>query len=106
MTSSKWKAAMEDFIDGIERELRSSAPRKTRVVLNTFRTRLADARTMKSRKRFEQELESFLQSESALRAAATKYLRRKMRPIVAAAVETLKRAEPFLANPTKKDFWN
>ena len=106
MTSSEWKVAMPDFIDGVERELRLPAPRKTKVILEAFRTRLAKAGTIKSRKRFERELESFLQSDSALRAAATRYLRKKIPPIVAAAVETLKRAEPFLANRAKKDFWN
>jgi hypothetical protein len=88
---------IEDLLDGVERELRSSVPVKTRVALNAFRMRLSEGRVARRREHFEQELDTFLQSEPFLRAATKRYLRKKMLPAIAAAIAALKRALPFLA---------
>jgi transketolase len=88
---------MEELIDGVRRELRSTIPTKTRTVLHTFRKRLKERLGGRRRKRFEQELETFLQSKPALRAASKRYLRKKMPPLIKAAIATLKRARRLLA---------
>jgi hypothetical protein len=102
MTSSTWKIIMEDLLDGVERELRSSVPVKIRVALNTFRLRLSESRVAKRRKHFEQELEAFLQSEPFLRAATKRYLRKKIPSAIERAVATIKRALAFLTTDRTK----
>jgi uncharacterized protein (DUF2267 family) len=96
-TLSQWKATMEELIDGVQRELGSTIPTKTRAALHTFRERLEKNLGRRRRKRFEQELEAFLQSKPALRAASKRYIRKKMRPLIKATIATLKRARRLLA---------
>ena|SRR6266478_3310555 len=97
LTLSQWKATMDELIDGVQRELGSPTSTKTRVALHTFRKRLDENLGGRRRKRFEQELESFLQSKRALRAASKRYLRKKMRRVTKAMTATLKRARRLLA---------
>jgi hypothetical protein len=97
MTWSEWKVMMEDLLEGVEQELRSSAPTRNRVALNTFRSRLNEGRTIRGRKHFEQELEVFIQSDPSLRGAAKRYLRKKIPPVIEAAVAALKQAQLVLA---------
>jgi hypothetical protein len=97
LTFSQWKATMKELIDGVQGELGPTIPTKTRVVLHTFRTRLDEKLGGRRRKRFEQELEAFLQSKRALRAASKRYLRNKMSPAIKAAIAALKRARRLLA---------
>jgi len=93
---SQWKATMEELTDGVQGELGSMIPTKTRAALHTFRKRLEEKLGGRRRKRFEQELEAFLQSKPALRAASKRYLRKRMRPVMKAAIATLKRARRLL----------
>jgi hypothetical protein len=93
---------MEELIDGVQRELGSTIPTKTKVALHTFRKRLDENLGARRRKRFEQELEAFLQSKRALRAAAKRYLRKKMPPAIKAAISALKRARRLLAKARRK----
>jgi hypothetical protein len=88
---------MEELIDGVQQELGSSTPTKTRVALHTFRKRLDETLGRRKRKRFEQELEAFLQSKRALRAASKRYLRKKFRRVIKATTATLKRAQRLFA---------
>jgi hypothetical protein len=74
MMSDGWKQVMEALIAGVNRELPASAPAKTRVGLEAFRVRLTRRRLARGRKKFEQELEAFLQSDPMLRAAAERYI--------------------------------
>ena len=97
LTLSQWKATMDELIDGVQGELGSTIPTKTKVALHTFRKRLDENLGGRRRKRFEQELEAFLQSKRALRAASKRYLRKKMSPAIKAAIATLKRARRLLA---------
>jgi len=87
---------MEDLLDGVEEELRFAAPIKIKGSLNIFRTRLKEARTIRKRRHFEQELEAFLQSEPCLRGAAKRYLRKKITPALEAVVAATKRALQLL----------
>ncbi len=102
LTLSQWKAAMEELIDGVQGELGSTIPTKTKVTLHTFRKRFDENLSGRRRKRFEQELEAFLQSKRALRAASKRYLRKKIRPAIKAAIATLKRARRLLAQGKRK----
>ncbi len=89
-TYSQWKATMEEVIVGVQRELGSTIPTKTKVALHTFRKRLDENLGARRRKRFEQELEAFLQSKRALRAAAKRYLRKKFKASIAASKRVLR----------------
>jgi hypothetical protein len=96
MTSSDWKIWMEELINGVEQELRSTTPIKARVALHTFRGRVSRCRDLRKRKQFERELDAFLQSKPLLRGAARRYIRKIAPPIIKAALAALKRAEPYL----------
>jgi hypothetical protein len=97
MTLSQWKEVMEELLDGVQQELGSTVPIKTKVALNTFRRRLHSTLVARRRKRFEQELEAFLQSKRALRVAAERYVCKKIPPAIEAAIAVLKRAQRLLA---------
>src|SRR5712691_11386559 len=97
LTFSQWKTTMEELIEGVQRELGSTIPTKTRTVLHTLRKRLKENLGGRRRKRFEQELEAFLQSKPVLRAASKRYLRKKMRQVMKALTATLKRVRRLLA---------
>ena len=97
LSLSQWKATMEELIDGVQGELGSTIPTKTNVALHTFRKRLDENLGARRRKRFEQELEAFLQSKRALRSASKRYLRKKIRRVLKATTATLKRAQRLLS---------
>jgi hypothetical protein len=88
LTLSQWKATMEELIDGVQRELGSTIPTKSRAALHTFRKRLEKNLGGPKRKRFEQELEAFLQSKPALRAASKRFLHKKFKAVTAALKRT------------------
>jgi hypothetical protein len=102
LTPSEWKDASEEMIDGVQRELGSAIPAKTKVALHTFRKRLDENLGARRRKQFEQELEAFIHSKPALRAAAERYLGKKIRSEVKAAIAALKLALPLLAKDKRK----
>jgi hypothetical protein len=87
---------MAEFIDGIERQIPSSASARTRLALNALRARLKASRIAGGRKRFEQDLEDFIQNNVAVRGAAERYLCSIMIPAVEAANVALKKADKFL----------
>ena len=89
---------MSDFLDEVERELRSTAPMMTRAALMAFRSQLDKSHTTRSRKSFERRLEAFIQSRSIVRDAARRYIRRVMPPLLVAAEVALKKARTILAN--------
>src|ERR1700730_17189256 len=100
MTISEWRALMLDLLDGVQRELGSMVQTETKATLDAFREHLDESSALRKRKRFEQELEAFLQSSPALRGASERYVCEKIPPAIDAAVAALMRALPFL---TKKD---
>lgn len=97
LTLLQWKATMEELIDGVQAEMGSAIPPKTRAAMHSLRERLEENSDGRGRKRFEQELEAFLQSKRALRAASKRYLRKRMRLVTKATIATLKRARRLLA---------
>ena len=78
MTRLAWKAVVGDLLDGVERELRPSVPLKAKITLNAFRKRLCDGSAARRPKRFERELEAFLQSEPHLGAATKRFLNKRV----------------------------
>jgi hypothetical protein len=88
---------MGNLVDAVEGELRPAAPARTKVLLDTFRRRLSNRRISPSRKSFEQELETFLQSTSSLRTAAQRHIRKTAPPLIRAAEAALRRAGEILA---------
>ena len=91
MSRLEWNCTMEGLIDGIERRLPSSASARTRLALNAFRARLKARRIAGGQKRFEQELEDFIQNNVAVRGAAERHLCSIMIPAVEAAHVALKK---------------
>lgn len=94
--TSDWKRCLEDLLDGVAREIRTTARTETKIALRRFRARLDKITVAREREQFERELGNFLQSEPCLRDAGTRYIRKKLPPIVEAAVATLKRAQRVL----------
>lgn len=97
MTRLSWKHMMEDLLNGVEGELRPSVPFKTKVVLKAFGKRLIEGRVARQRKRFEEELEAFLQSEPYLRAATKRYLKKRVIVALRESTRLLKRAAAMLS---------
>jgi hypothetical protein len=85
---------MEEFISGIERELRSSTPSRIKMALSAFRVRLRARRLAGGRKHFEEQLESFIAENGAVRNAAERYLG-------AATVIAIEQARAVLARADK-----
>ena len=88
---------MERLIAGAQRELRSTAPAKTRAALKAFRVRLRARRITGGQKKFENELEAFLQNDPLLRAATERHLGQQVKLACERVVAVLKRMEPALA---------
>jgi len=96
MNARKWKDAMGDLIDGVEKQLCASAPKTITKQLKEFRSLLGSQRTAAARQRFDSKLEEFLQSAPPLRGAAWRYLT----PLANAALhpsKTLKEADRILS---------
>ena len=102
MTALEWKECMKDFVDGVDRELRSTTPMKSRGHLRAFRERLVKCRTARDRKRFDRDLETLLGSKSYLRAAAKSYLRKRAIPALAAATAAANQVVQVLAKALAK----
>jgi hypothetical protein len=102
MAGSSWKEVMEGLIKGAESEFRSSTPAKTRMALNEFRLRLRARRVAGGQKKFEKELEAFLQRDPLLRAATERHLVKQIKLTCDRMVTVLKKVEPALADFRKK----
>jgi hypothetical protein len=102
MTIAEWKTCMGDLVDGVERELRRTAPLKTKLALETFKCRLAMDPVARRRRPFERELEAFIQSTKGLQSAAERYIGRILPPALEAAAATLERARPYLTKTYQK----
>lgn len=97
MKNAQWKAVMEELLDGVQRELGTPVPK-----LESFRARLNGSQVPRERREFEQELEVLLRSKPFLRAATERFLRKKARPVIEAAVSALDEAEAILAQCKSK----
>jgi|SRR5579862_2543751 len=91
-TIANGKKVMDDLLEGALGELSPSAPRGARAALNELRARLKPIRTTRQLRRFEREVEAFLQGKPFLRAATQRYLGKETLRLAKAAHATLKRA--------------
>lgn len=82
---------MEEILDGIQRELGSKVSAKTKVKLDSLRELLNHATTARKRKQFKREIDSFVESTQAVRAASERYIVKVGIPILRATTATLKR---------------
>jgi hypothetical protein len=88
---------MSNLIEGAARELRPSAPPKTRAALNAFRVHLRARRIAGGRKNFEQELEALLQGDRLLRAATERHLGKQVKAACDGVVEVLENVKKAVA---------
>jgi len=88
---------MEELISGIERELGSSTPSRATLELNALRVRAKARRIVRGRKRFEQELETFIAKNAAVRSAAVRHLGTSMTAAIIQANAALKKADKLIA---------
>jgi len=91
MTKKDWKEICENLLNGVEQELRSTVPVNVRASLDTFRQRLDRDSIVRRRKRFERELEALLRGNPSLRAAANRYLSKKVKSALKTIVRVLNR---------------
>ena len=95
MTTADWKSCMSDLFDGLERELPDLERAAIVPTLSQLRSRVMRC-TPQRRKKFEAELEAFLQSSITLQVAAQKYISRILLPTVEAAEAVLKESRALL----------
>ena len=88
---------MVTLIDGVVAYLPPTAGQDVRTALLVFREQANEARTAKTKDRFERELESYLQSTAQLRDAAKRSSQPKIEAAVEAAIQALARAEHALS---------
>jgi hypothetical protein len=74
MTPREWKNFAIDLIDGLERQLCSSAPKTARLQLAELRECASKATTIKARKSCEQRLDKLIESTPFFRAAARRHV--------------------------------
>ena len=97
MNAREWKRVILEILNGVERQLRPSAPKRARALLAEFRVRLSALRCSSDRRRYEVELEKFLESAPYLREAAWRYLTPKVVDALKTATEAAKLASSALA---------
>jgi len=86
---------MSDLIGGVERELPDLERVAIAPTLNRLRSRIWRC-TPQNRKKFEAELETFLQSSNTSQIAAQKYISRILPPTIEAAEAALKESRTLL----------
>jgi hypothetical protein len=102
MRKSKWKTALVELLDGVQRELGPGISNETRSEIASLRRRLRVPFPTRNRKRFELELVEFLDSKLVLKAATNRYLGKKTIAVVQAAEAALKEAEAVLQKCREK----
>jgi Skp family chaperone for outer membrane proteins len=93
---------MEELLDGVQQELGSTVPAETEIALNDLRRRLEKHLTAPRRKRFKQELETLFERKPGLKAAANRYLRKKVPAAIAAAEAALEAGQELLSTLKRK----
>jgi len=79
MKSAAWKKFIHGCIANVERELRPSAPAKSKTALKEFRARVSRDHVRRRRKRFENDLDKLIETDPVLRAAMNRYTIRVLR---------------------------
>jgi biotin synthase-related radical SAM superfamily protein len=78
MKPSEWKNFVIGLIDGLEQQLRSSAPKTARLKLAELRECINKAVTAKKRKSWERRLDRLTESSSFFKAAARRHVGARM----------------------------
>jgi hypothetical protein len=102
MTFLQWKAVIRDLIDKAQSEPDFPIPATTLVTLKKLRKQLETPLNSRQRKKFEQKLDAFIESDERLRAAIENRLCREVPIAIAKATATLKRAERYLGTTGRK----
>ena len=76
MNAEEWKLFATDLVNGLERCLCISAPKKAHAQLQQMRNDVNRARTSKLRQRWERNLNALVESAPWFRGAAKRYRRR------------------------------
>ena len=97
MSLEEWKAWMRTSIDGVEGTLSVADPTPQKAKLADLRKRLEGPSVARHRKRLEDELDALVEGDVAIRIAARRYLRPKVREAMEKAMVTLERAKLALA---------
>ena len=103
MTVKEWKRLFSETVTGVEAELDSTVPKSARASLHEFHRRLKEANTKESRKSFEADFDAFLESDKYLKAAAGRYVTKKMVPAFDKAFKVMKKARTLLAKMKKQE---
>jgi hypothetical protein len=96
MNAEEWKSFAIDTVNGLERHLCISAPRKAHSELRQMRSAVDQARTSNLRKRWERKLNGLVESAPWFRGAAKRYIKPLVTEALADAVRTLKRLDSVL----------
>ena len=96
MNAEEWKPFATEMVNGLERRLCISAPKKARAQLRQMRDDVNRARTSRLRKRWERKLDALVESAPWFRAAAKRYLSPLVKETLLDALRTLKRANLVL----------
>jgi hypothetical protein len=102
MTFLQWKAVIKDLIDKAQREPGFPIPATTVATLKKLREQLETPRNSQQRKKFEQKLEAFIESDEQLRAAIESRLYKEVPLAIAKANATLTRADRYLKSTGRK----
>jgi hypothetical protein len=78
MKPSEWKNFVIGLIDGLERQLSSSAPKTAKLKLSELRECINKAATSKKRKSLERRLDRLTESSSFFKAAARRHIGARM----------------------------
>ena len=92
---------MGELIDGVELHVCASAPKNATRQLKEFRILLPRKRTATTRRRYESELEKFLQSAPYLRGAAWRYLTPRAAVALQRSAKAIKQADRILSSMKK-----
>jgi hypothetical protein len=98
---SEWKKIFVDALNGVERELCPSSPKRVRVAIADFRILLDSVSSIRARERFERDIETFLESESYLRAATRRYMTKSIIKACNGVVRVMNRAKRVLGQGNK-----
>jgi len=96
MNAKEWKRFAIRTVNGLERHLCISAPKKAHTQLRQMRLAVEAARTSKLRTRWERKLDALVESTPWFRGASRRYLTPLVTKTVAEAVSTLKELDAVL----------
>jgi hypothetical protein len=99
--ASEWKEIIAQALDGVEGGLCRSAPNKTRLALTEFRRRLDSVASTRERKRFERDLDAFVESKPHLRAAFGRYVSKRLIAFCEELARASKKVQRILAKQKK-----